>query len=158
MEKARIAALVLTAVLCTLSFDPALSEHNPVQIRGGAGKVGETTRYRIAVTRAPREIRALGLDLTYDPKVLRYTGSFVRGALVETFEFFNVNEPARGRIRMGGFTVAHKIAAGKGGDLATLTFERIREGDAALKVSRLVDDLAERKDDSGPLGSEEPGR
>ena len=147
----RLAGLAAIVLFC-LSHPGVLQASSEAVVVRSADSTdpGETLTFIVAVDRAPTEIRALGVELAYDPKALRYTGNFSRGALVETFEFFNVNEPSPGQIRLGGFTVSHGIAAGKSGELVTLELERIGDGESGLRVTRLVDDLAAKKGVSEP--------
>lgn len=92
-------------------------------------------------------IDAFGFDLSYDPRILQYTGTFTRGNLVEAFDFFDVHEFTSGTIRVGGFTVTDPIQAGEHGTIVTLEFQAVcpdcQAGDTSrLFLASLVDDLA----------------
>lgn len=91
-------------------------------------------------------VTALGFDVIYDPQVLRFTGTFGKGELVDTWPFFDVHELEAGRLRVGGFTVTEALQAGDQGTIVRLDFEvlcdQCAEGDSSwLLASRLVDDV-----------------
>jgi hypothetical protein len=113
-------------------------------VRGGPG---QTIAIPIGINAAPNAVDALGFDLTYDPTVLQYTGTFTRGPLVAAWSFFDVSHPQPGRARVGGFTAVDPILAGESGTVVELEFlvvcgNCVPEDLSALAATNLVDDIA----------------
>jgi hypothetical protein len=113
-----------------------------VQVDTQQGKVGETVTFTVSLHQAVKPIDALGLILTYDPQVLRYTGTFTKGQLVQGFDFFNAHERQPGHIRVGGFTTKQAITTGQHGSLISLAFTVVKANHSTVQIARMVDDLA----------------
>lgn len=143
MQRSQLPGSVILVALLMLvlgGISPGLAQQ--VQIDTQQGKVGETVTFTISLDRAPKTIDALGLTLTYDPTVLRYTGTFTKGLLVQEFDFFDAHERQHGQIRVGGFTTKKAIAAESGGKLVSLAFTVLSAGNTTVRIAHMVDDLA----------------
>jgi hypothetical protein len=119
----------------------------PLQVSDAVGREGDTIVVAVTLTDAPNQVEAFGFDLSFDERVLHYTGTYSRGPLVESWSFFDVSTPAPGRLRVGGFTVPQRIAAGQSGTLVELEFHVVCNDCNAGEVSELipsdlVDDMA----------------
>ncbi|MEW6382022.1 MAG: cohesin domain-containing protein [bacterium] len=115
-----------------------------LDIGGTAARAGMGTRIPVRIQSTARDIYAFGFDVTYDPKVLEYTGH-ERGYLVASFNIFEVNRILPGRIRIGGVSAQSAIPAGAIGHLVWLNFTVIGGRDREcypLSIEGVSDDLA----------------
>lgn len=113
-----------------------------IQIDSQHGKIGDTITFTVSLDHTLKVVDALGLELAYDPAILRYTGTFARGPLVKGFHFFDVHERQPGHVRIAGFTSKNAIATGARGTLLSLTFNVLSAEKTSLRIVQLVDDLA----------------
>ena len=116
-----------------------------LDIAGAAGAPGFTVTIPVRIQDAPNNVESLGFEVVFPDSILAYTG-FTRGPLVENFDFFDVNIPEPGILRIGGFeTGEHIITAGAGGDVVLLTFDVLTCEPGSgyqLDLQELKDDLA----------------
>lgn len=138
--KARGQALAVFVTMLLLGV--SMGHSQVLSVENQTGEVGERVAIAIRVEGAPNAVDAFGFDVVYDRQVLRYTGNFHAEELVRRFSFFDVSEPASGRLRVGGFTVQNPIAVGEAGQLVTLEFTVVEASRATLTVTNLVDDVA----------------
>jgi hypothetical protein len=118
--------------------------------------VGETVTIPITLHQAPNTVDAFGFDLSFDPRILRYTGAFRRGDLITDWSFFEISNPDTGILRIGGLTVTDILTPGQSGLLVVLEFQVIcsdcDSGDMSRLVpTRLVDDIATWQFCSAPV-------
>jgi hypothetical protein len=105
------------------------------------GDKGSTVSFDISVDSAPNEVAALGFEVQYDHRVLRYSG-YSPGDLVSGFDFFNANNASPGVVRIGGFVAgAGRISEGAGGTVASLTFDVVGHDDCRIRLAQLKDDI-----------------
>lgn len=96
----------------------------------------------LLIDKAPNQVRALGFDLVYDPRVLKYS-TYVKGELVKKFDMFDASKIKEGQLRVGGFEARDDlIVAGKSGELVRLDFQRAGKGDIAVQLIGLKDDIS----------------
>lgn len=106
---------------------------------------GKRITFVLVIDKAPNQVRALGLDVAYDPKVLHYS-TYAKGDLVKAFDMFDVSKLKEGLLRMGGFEAREDfISAGKRGELVRLNFQLIGKGNLDLRLINLKDDISSWK-------------
>ena len=110
-------------------------------VRNETGAAGKTIHYAVKVTQAPQEVGAFGVEVRYDPALLRYTGKWDRGELTTAFSQVGVNEIAPGLLRVGGFTADAPVAALSTGALVNLEFEVVSYAPSQLSAANPVDDV-----------------
>lgn len=134
----RLVGVVVTVWSIVLPNIPAgLSQ--PISVNTQKGDIGERVSFTVQLDRAPKAVSAFGFDVAYDSTVLQYTGTFSPEDVGRSFEFFGVNEPTPGRIRVGGFTTKNQIEAEGSGRIVTLEFTVIGPGNAAVSLANMVD-------------------
>jgi hypothetical protein len=98
--------------------------------------------YVLLVDKSPNQVRAMGFDVTYDPKVLKYSG-YTKGELIRNFDMFDAAELKDGLLRVGGFEArSDSILPGKSGELISFNFNIIGKGNSNLNLIRLKDDIS----------------
>ena len=103
---------------------------------------GKKITFVLAIDRASNQVRALGFDVVYDSKVLKYSG-YTKGELVKKFDMFDASKLRDGLLRVGGFEAREDlIQAGKSGELVKLGFDVIGQGNSDVKLVRLKDDIS----------------
>lgn len=136
----RPVVLALLGILM-LGVIPTL-EAQQIKLDSQQGKVGDTITFTVSIDRAVKAVDALGLVMAYNPAILRYTGTFSKGPLVQKFDFFDVHERQAGQIRVAGFTSKNAIASGTSGNMVSLTFNVLSAAQTTVRIVRAVDDLA----------------
>lgn len=122
-------------------------EGEGLAIADSRASAGRIVSIPVTVQQALNEVDALGLDVHYDPQVLRFTGGFSRGDLVMNWNFIDASELEPGIVRVGAFTVTDTILAGEEGVVVELEFEVIcaqcgTGTTSEIFVTELVDDIA----------------
>ena len=146
---------VLPVVLLTLALwgiTPAFAQQ--VRVNSQTGKVGESITFTVSLHKTTQSIDAMGFILAYDPQVLRYSGTFTKGQLVEGFDFFDIYERQPGLIHVGGFTTQKAIVKGGTGNLAYLTFTVLTANNTDVRIVRAVDDLRNLQTVAGKFTSQ----
>ena len=93
-----------------------------LDIVGKSGGPGGTVSIPVRIQSAPNDVASLGFEVAFPDWILTYTG-FTKGPLVEGFDFFDVNVPEPGILRIGGFEAgADIIPSGASGDVVYLNF------------------------------------
>jgi len=113
-----------------------------LDITGASGNTGDTITITVRIQNAPNSVDSLGFDVTYDPAVLEYQGSFTRGSCVTNFSFFDFNLISAGTIRIGGFTTTNAIQTGASCDVVVLQFTVLTCATTSLGLQGLVDNIA----------------
>jgi len=95
-----------------------------VDIAGTKGKIGATVQVPIRIQYAPNAIYSLGLEVTYNPNILEFSGfeKADRGDLTKDFSMFEVNVIGPDRLRIGGYDAESGIAESATGELVRLRF------------------------------------
>lgn len=143
-------ALVITVITAGFVFS-----HTEKAIPSGLrlddqrGSLGDRVQYTVWMEESPTVVLSFGFDLKYNPRVLRYLGSFYSGDLVGGFDVFDVSNPITGTLRAGGFMAEGGIPAGASGDVVTFEFEVIGRYDSSLSFSDLKDDFTWIRAESG---------
>ncbi len=103
----------------------------------------KTMVFWLQATNAPSEVRALGLEVWFDPQVLRFE-KFTREALFEKgFAIFKTNVVEPGKLRMGGVQVGNTpLTPEVTGKMVALHFSVIGKGVPTLKLMNLKDDVS----------------
>ena len=104
---------------------------------------GSTIRYEVRIVKSPNSIASFGLNILYDPSLIRYTSSQNEGSLTEDFTFIGANELNEGLVRLGGFTTEEPIPEASTGVLTVLTFEVLVLAPSRLSIAKPVDDVKE---------------
>jgi len=100
---------------------------------------GQKITFVLFVDKAPNQVRAFGLDVDYNSKVLKYS-NYKKGELVEKFDMFDASKLREGRLRVGGFEARNDlIMQGKSGELIRLNFQRNGKGDMSMQIIGLKD-------------------
>lgn len=98
--------------------------------------------YAVRLAGGPKPVEAFGLEVAYDPSLVRFSSAWERGELTTDFTQVGVNEVEVGSIRVGGFNVGEPIPAGADGVLAMLEFEALSYTPSRLSILNPVDDVA----------------
>lgn len=115
---------------------------SPIRIQRFFSDEGKKLTFVIHIDRAPNEVRALGFDALYDPKILRYS-NYAKSELVNKFDMFDASKIKEGLVRIGGFEArGDLIMTGKSGELIKLIFDVIGKGNSKLHLVRLKDDIS----------------
>lgn len=93
----------------------------------------------------------MGLDIVYDPSVLRYDGADYSGTLLDLFSFKEATLVEPGTLRMGAFTVSNPILEGSSGEIAFLTFTVLQNKKSEITLHNLKDDIQWWETRSGML-------
>jgi hypothetical protein len=105
------------------------------------GKKNSTVSFHVTVESAPNDVASFGLEVQYDPSILRYKGCYP-GDLVSGFDFFNANNASPGIVRAGGFVAADGgISRGERGTLLSLSFNVVGHDDCQVRLVKLKDDI-----------------
>ncbi|MBI9076571.1 MAG: hypothetical protein JEZ02_14285 [Desulfatibacillum sp.] len=133
---ARYAVLLL---LCAVSFCHA----GGLAIDSLHGRQGGTVSFTVSVDSAPNDVKALIMDIKYDPAALTYAG-YKRGPLGDSgYPMMIVNEYQPGIIRVGAVDPMELgIAQGDAGAFLHLTFRITGDRDSPISFGVLKDDLA----------------
>ena len=103
---------------------------------------GEKVTFVLMIDKAPNQVRALGFDVVYNPKVLKYS-NYEKGELVKKFDMFDASKLKDGLLRVGGFEAREDlIVPGKCGELVRLYFQLIGKGNLDLQLINLKDDIS----------------
>lgn len=127
-----------------MQIQPACEEEDSgvLDIVGKKARPGGTVTIPVRIQGAPNDVYSLGFEVRFPDSILAFTG-FTKGPLAQAFDFFDVNVPEPGVLRVGGFEAgADIIAAGAAGDLVYLEFDVNPDCDDNVKL-----DLQELKDD-----------
>jgi len=105
------------------------------------GSEGSSVTYLVSIQSAPQAVAAMGFEIQYDPRVLRYR-HYSRGSLVSNFDFFDANNVSPGSLRVGGFVAgSEEISEGDSGSVIYLTFDVIGHDDCQVRLAQLKDDI-----------------
>jgi hypothetical protein len=132
-----------TASITVQQIECEEDETGTLDIEGIQGKIGDEVKIPVRIQNSPNELFALGLEVTYMPSVLEYTG-FERGDLVDSFTMFDVKIAGSGRLRAGGLTTADGIPQGASGCVVLLKFKvkgGMEGGCYPLSLANLRDDF-----------------
>jgi len=107
-----------------------------------SGRVGATVTFTLWVDSAPNDVSSLGLEVRYNPHILRYNGYF-DGSLVSSFDFFGANDLSPGIVKVGGFASGEgqQIREGESGSVVSLEFEVVGHDDCLIRSAQLKDDI-----------------
>ncbi len=121
---------------------PVMSPGPHIRINKLLADKGQRITFVLTIDKAPNQVRALGFDVVYDPKVLKYS-KYVKGELVKKFDMFDASKIKDGQVRVGGFEARDDlIMAGKSGELVRLEFQVTGKGNSGLQLVRLKDDIS----------------
>ncbi len=121
---------------------PVMSPGPHIRINKLLADKGQKATFVLTIDKAPNQVRALGFDVVYDPKVLKYS-KYVKGELVKKFDMFDASKIKDGQLRVGGFEARDDlILAGKSGELVRLHFKVISKGNSDLRLVRLKDNIS----------------
>jgi hypothetical protein len=121
---------------------PIMSPGPHIRINKLLADKGQKITLVLLIDKAPNQVRALGFDVVYDPKVLKYS-KYIKGELVTKFDMFDASKLKNGQIRVGGFEARNDlIVAGKSGELVRLDFQPVGKGDMAVQLIGLKDDIS----------------
>lgn len=122
---------------------PRVGSRGPhIEVSAIRDTMGESITFVVSVKEAPSRVRALGFDVIYDPKVLRYSG-YAKGELVTNFDMFDASKIKDGLIRAGGFEARDDfIAQGRSGELLRLKFHVTGKGKTGIQLVALKDNIS----------------
>ena len=105
------------------------------------GRYERNTSASIRIQNAPNKVNSLGFDIVFDSKSLTYT-DFTKGALVQDFEYFDVNLIADGVLRCGGFDSDKPININDSGNVLCLEFNVLQKANSTkIELTDLEDDI-----------------
>lgn len=111
---------------------------------GGTGTVVDIT---ISCVGNSKEIKAFGLEMTYDPAIFKYD-STGNGALTGSWASVDGNETISGKTIIGGFVGSgNPVSAGSNGSLVTIKLKVKYSGDnsgftSQISINNYLDDIA----------------
>lgn len=112
-----------------------------LSLNSQSGKMDSTVAFYVRVESAPNDVASFGLEVQYDPSILRYKGCYP-GDLVSGFDFFNANNASPGIVRTGGFVAGDGgISRGERGTLLSLSFNVVGHDDCQVRLVKLKDDI-----------------
>lgn len=104
--------------------------------------VGQSFTATLKVLDAPTEIRALGYEIWFNPKVLRFDKWERRDLLKGSYSIYGANLVAPGKLRMGGIEAGPgNIKQGTSGDLVKLSFTVVGRGRPSFFIRERKDDI-----------------
>jgi|GEM_PF-5291866 len=113
------------------------------------GAKGDSVTYHVFVDTAPNDASALGFEVRYDPKILRFR-DYSSGPLVSGFDFFAANNSSPGTVKVGGFSAGDgRIFREDSGSMISLTFDVIGHDDCRVWFAQLKDDIETWSTQSG---------
>jgi len=99
----------------------------------------------VELVKPSNDLRAIGFDLQYSTDKLKYI-NYKKGLLIEKFDLFQVVELQKGLLRVGGVEARDDhIKKTQCGEMLTLRFQIIDNGESPFHVFRLKDDIAQYK-------------
>ena len=116
------------------------------------GAQGDTVTFAISVDDAPNAVKALIMDIKYNPDSMTFL-KYQRGALgASGYPMMIVNEYKPGMVRVGAADPLEQgIIQGDSGDFLYLTFKVSGDTESALSFSTLKDDLEQWNTSPGYL-------
>lgn len=116
---------------------------------GGTGTVLDIT---ISCVGNSKELKAFGLEMTYDPAIFQYE-STGRSDLTGSWAFVDGNEISSGKLIIGGFVGSgNPVPAGSSGSLAIIKIKVIYDGNddgfsREISIKNYLDDIGGMKPD-----------
>jgi len=115
-----------------------------LQLDDQKGKMGADVTFTLSINEAPNEVAAFGMEITYNPNVLKYKSCDRTDTLVANFDYAELSNPTAGRLIFGGFEAGEDdIPSGASGAMVKLTFTVINGADDTLILSELKDHIAD---------------
>ena len=142
MKYKNILATSLGIIMAVFISNQARAQGCEIYMDKLQAQSNSTVTFCINIDQAPNMVDAFGFDVVYDGAILTYAGNWAEGDLTSGFQFFDVNEPSPGRIRIGGFTTENAIQEQAGGTVACLEFAIGDCAPATLALTDMVDDIS----------------
>lgn len=125
-----------------------------LDIGDASAKIGEEVEIAVRVQGAPNPILSFGLDVIFNPRVLKYL-DYSEATTSGSFEDIDVNMKGNGRLRIGGYDPKAKaIEEGYDGDIVLLKFKVLggeENWSYPVLVEELKDDMADWPSTGGCL-------
>jgi len=129
---------------------PSLANEISLSCSPSSGGKGITVSVTISVKGNLEEMKAFGLELTFDPNVFKYQSTNA-GSLTGSWASVDGNETSSGNLTAGGFTGSgNPVVKGSQGSLATVKFEVIYSGaddgfTRQITIKNYTDDITSMK-------------
>ncbi|ACL04939.1 cohesin domain-containing protein [Desulfatibacillum aliphaticivorans] len=105
---------------------------------------------------APSGVRAMGLEIHYNPQVLEFEKCERTGLMKKGFSMFGSNIVKPGVLRMGGIDPsADSLPSGVSGDLFILRFKMVGKGSPDFAFKNFKDDIQEWSTRIGPCNADD---
>jgi len=125
-----------------------------LELSDNFASIHQTVVFELKLNDAPNIVSSMGIDISYDTTILSFQ-SYEKGELATgRFDFFDVNEPEKGTIRIGGTisSSTNKIQVGESGTLVKLSFTVISTNTTSLQLINLKDNVRDWSIKNGFLG------
>ena len=97
----------------------------------------------LKIKSAPDDVHAFGLEIWFNPAVLKFKKLVRRDLMKKGFAVFGSNVVAPGKLRMGGIQPGETpIIMGASGELVEVEFRVLKDGPANLSIQKQVDDVS----------------